>query len=177
VTIRVDENAKAPTPLPEPQPPPNIRKVIAHIAEELTYSTVRLQTESSQAEISRTDDNDATHIMEVAENKSVAVNNPVNINTYSVSITHPITHQPSTATIAQIRLIEHATTQAIPIQQTLRLHIDGGANRSITNDPTLLIKNIKILKLIICPVPEEPTTLHALESDLYHGDQQMVKYC
>ncbi len=107
--------------------------------------------------------------MEVAENKSVAVNNPVNINTYSVSITHPITHQPSTATIAQIRLIEHATTQAIPIQQTLRLHIDGGANRSITND--------KILKLIICPVPEEPTTLHALESDLYHGDQQMVKYC
>jgi hypothetical protein len=45
--------------------------------------------------------------------------------------------------------MQSAATHAFPIQNTIKLHIDGGANRSITNDINLLLnyKNIKTYRM------------------------------
>jgi len=47
--------------------------------------------------------------------------------------------------LSTIRLMQQAMNRAMPLNKKIRLHIDGGTNRSITNDHSLLLqfRNIK----------------------------------
>jgi len=60
-------------------------------------------------------------------------------------VVHCIHQNPNNRRLKTLQLMHKAYTQGIPIHQTLHLHIDGGANRSITNNIHYLInfKNIK----------------------------------
>jgi len=138
--------SEQPSFLPKPPPSPNIRKVISYVAEDLAYAPERAFHQSSQLDHSVTDINDTgeTDPVDTFSNiKSMEEHTP--IDSTKTIITHDIPTSDTTCTIAMIHLLTHAATQGIPIHQTLRLHIDGGANRSITNDKSLLIKykNIK----------------------------------
>lgn len=70
---------------------------------------------------------------------------PVCQNIPTSSTVHKIHSQPEHNTLTMMHLIKSAQTTPIPLPSPLKLHIDGGANRSITNDLTLLLwqKNIK----------------------------------
>jgi hypothetical protein len=58
---------------------------------------------------------------------------------------HPLQQPHKHNRLHTIRLMHCAMHTLIPLQNNFQLHIDGGANRSITNNPCHLIqyKNIK----------------------------------
>jgi len=126
-------------PDPEP-PPPRARRIISHLAEMLTHAPSN--TCYNDADILSADTANHLHPLEGA---------PVQPQTSSLSspdfiAQHPLQPPPSTCKLNQIRLLQYVAVSSIPFQQTLRLHIDGGANRSVTNqrDHFIKFKNIKM---------------------------------
>jgi hypothetical protein len=139
--------------LPDPEPPPlTTQAVINYMAEQLSLQPTstslavlsQQEMEDIRTESHRISENDVdiprtteTH----ASNATMTANKPTEAKAKIHRITDTTTHN----RISIIRLIRAATAMGTPLHQKLRLHIDGGANRSITNDATQLLqfKNIK----------------------------------
>jgi hypothetical protein len=70
-------------------------------------------------------------------------------NTCAIQSTHTLPAPKMHNRITSVQLMKSAATHAFPIQNTIKLHIDGGANRSITNDINLLLnyRNIKTYRM------------------------------
>jgi len=128
---------------PEPEPPPSkhiTHKIINTIAEELAYTTdiVTMETNNNKCE-------EITQ----ARDPSTA---PVCQNRPTSSTVHKIHSQPEHNRLTMMHLIKSAQTTPIPLPSPLKLHIDGGANWSITNDLTLLLwqKKYKTILHVKC---------------------------
>jgi hypothetical protein len=128
-------------PLPDPEPPPNIAiRAVRHLAEDLIYS---LNQDESPA-IAKCD-NDAS-VPAAAEptmpqytvESTTTLTTPTQPNN-NTSI-HSLYGAHSHNRLSTIRLMQQAMNRAMPLNKRIRLHIDGGANRSITNDHSLLLQ-------------------------------------
>jgi hypothetical protein len=137
-----------PDPDPDPEPPPlKAQDVIAHLAAVNTYAPP-IGDASDQHCI-----NDVVILPTDLAVLAAPDINPPSGSTTSITpqsplvepTKHPIIPTSSIRRIATIRLLQHAANTPIPLQQMLRLHIDGGTNRSVTNHKEQLIrfKNIK----------------------------------
>jgi hypothetical protein len=135
-----------PPPAPEPPPHMGITNIINTIAEELTHSPSQ---PSQQAITENLSSIDTPHI---TPSTTIQSNNPqfkqsseTETPTQLTAVTHQF-HPPQPHNrLTTIHLMHSASTCPQRISCHYQLHIDGGANRSITNDNTQLLhfKNIK----------------------------------
>lgn len=144
MVVRRIKQTQTSTMRPNPEPPPTLStRTTAHIAETLIYAPTSALAITGKtfndADLSSADMTPAytMHVELPAEAPNI---HP------GVELQHelPQTMSPKHH-IAAIRLMQHATNTPIPMHHQLRLHIDGGANRSVTNNPLILLnyKNTK----------------------------------
>jgi hypothetical protein len=142
---------------PDPEPPPQIIRAINHITSTLTYASMTaIRSGKDDSNLKDMNTLQLTEKVDHSDTSSVADNEEVHnieqqslINTCAIQSKHTLQAPKMHNRITSIRLMQSAATHAFPIQNTIKLHIDGGANRSITNDINLLInyKNIKTYRM------------------------------
>jgi hypothetical protein len=126
---------------PEPEPPPNTVRAIQHLAYQLSHAATATPTQVVSL--------DCTPINDALVNRR-AENCTTPSSTQSLKKQHELLPPKTTRNqTTMIRLISSAQAHTPYINQNLRLHIDGGANRSITNDHSILLafRYIKTYKM------------------------------
>jgi len=124
---------------PEPEPPPNIiattNTVINHLAQELTYtpSRVPIQVPVDPMEVSETAI-DCQYEVSTKTSKRLSTEN----NTAKPT-THQLYRNTKYNDPSIVRLLQRAKNTPFHVGENIQLHIDGGANRSITNNHKILI--------------------------------------
>ncbi len=118
-----------------------IIRAINHVASTLTYATASHHTPNISTEEDHL--NDVNNLSLTEKDDTITTTEPD--PSYITPATHILQEPKQHNRITTIRLMRSAATHAYPMQNLIKLHIDGGANHSITNDPDLLInyKNIK----------------------------------
>jgi hypothetical protein len=135
---------------PDPEPPPvKVYRVISYVAATLTHAPVTRKP----PEYTAYNDAELPSPADLTGQYYDPGDKPTHPNTNTTSciepdalVQHLLSPPPSSRQVATICLLQHAMITTIPLKQTLRLHIDGGANRLVTNDKEQLIKykNIKV---------------------------------
>jgi len=153
-----DSSNNAPTSSdPDPEPPPIVCRIMSHLAETLTFSPtseiINKYSCFNDADTKSTADTYMTFNTTISPNDIIINSTDSTSQTSSTPIKapkiQPVQHVLSQPQPSQhlpiIRLLQQASNTAIPIHQMLQLHIDGGANRSVTCHKNQLMhfKNIK----------------------------------
>ena len=127
---------------PEPEPPPpNTVRAIQHLAYQLSHAATATPTQVVSL--------DCTPINDALINRR-AENYTTPSSTQSLQQQHELLPPKTTRNqTTMIRLISSEQAHTPYINQNLRLHIDGGANRFITNDHSILLafRYIKTYKM------------------------------